>query len=286
MSRRLWTALTCLLATPAAAAPAAAVHPGDPVPGHPGATWLDLVRQLVPDLAMDAADHQIEGHLKRPLRHLAGHAFQSPSPDPVVLGPMQARRVRVGGKARIALVADLGAVPDQVQGVTALLLYDDAPRPRLLDAADVAVDQDTAFADQGPLSLDPDDDALVTYSEHGEAGLTEGGYVIVSLAGDRLGLVDAVFVASEKTCGWSGIETPRFAAAPDPALPYSRIEVQVRAVFRRTGEDCGPEPIPRALTRTFRASYRWSPAHRRFEAASGDWKDLGALNAAAFGSTR
>ncbi|MDR3512223.1 MAG: hypothetical protein P4L73_11355 [Caulobacteraceae bacterium] len=46
-------------AAPPRAAPTAFVHADDAVPGHPGVTYLDLVRRLVPDLAMNPADRQI-----------------------------------------------------------------------------------------------------------------------------------------------------------------------------------------------------------------------------------
>jgi hypothetical protein len=51
----------------------------DAVPGHPGVTYLDLLRQAIPDLAMNAADKQVEGHLKS-LRHIWGKQAEGDPP--------------------------------------------------------------------------------------------------------------------------------------------------------------------------------------------------------------
>jgi hypothetical protein len=268
--------------SPALAGSSVVVKPGDAVRGHPGLTYLDLVRRAVPSLAMNDADHEIEGRLATPPRHLAGRKFEGDPPDPVVLGFMQDQRVLVGGRRRIALIADFGPDPDRAQDTTLLLLYEDAPRPRLLDAADVSTAQDTEFAEHAKLSLGPGDDALVVYSEHDDADLSMGDYLMVSLAGDRLRRIDEVPVTSERACGWSGMERATFSTAPDPGRPYRRIEAAVRVAFKHTDDDCGPGPRPRVLTRLYRASYRWSVAHRRFETGSRDWKRLDALNQAGF----
>jgi hypothetical protein len=280
--KTLGTLLAMGAALAAAKASAAAIQGGDAVPGHPGLTYLDLIRQAVPGLAANAADGQIEGRLAKPFRHLAGAAYEGPPPDPVALDFIEDRRIRVGGKPRLVVFADLGPDPDRVQSTALLLLFDDAPKPRLLDAADVSIDKDTEIAEDVTLPLGPGDDGIVTYSEHNDADLTMGGYMIVSPIGDRLRMVDMVPITSARACGWSGIESSSFASAPDSARPYRRIELTVRAKFTRTDEDCGDQPLPKARTEVFRASYRWNPAHRAYQATRSDLKRLSALNQTAF----
>src|SRR5580658_596018 len=159
------------------------------------------------------------------------------------------------------------------------MLFDDGPRPRLLDAADVSLDQDSEFADAPLMKLGPGDEAVVTYSEHDDADLTMGGYMIVSAVGDRLRMVDKVATTSEKLCSWTGIETPTFTTAADPGRPYRRIVLTMKAVFTHTHEEgCNDEKHPTAGVRTFRAVYRWDPARSAFVTERSDLKAFDKLN--------
>jgi hypothetical protein len=276
----LAAALAVSAASPALAAPDPIKHAGDAVPGHPGLTYADLVRRAVPDLAMNAADDQFEGHFKTPPRHLAGEAFQAEPSEPAVLGFIEDRRIRVGGKRRIALLADLGNKEGRVEGLAVLMLFDDeGSSPTLLDAADVGIDKDTAFADQAVLPLGPGDAALITWSEHDDADLTMGGYMVVSPVGDRLAEVARIELTSAKLCSWQVLERATFAAAPDPAAPNRQVEATVTAAVTHTGEaGCNDERHPSAATHVFRASWRWNPAKRRFEPAVSTLSGLDALN--------
>lgn len=284
MSRSASVALGLILCgawlVQAHAAPSLVVKPDDVVRGHAGLTYLDLVREAAPDLALNPSDGQIEGDLKTLPRDLDGGSDDD-APDPLVLGFMQARRVQVGGQPRIALIADLGQAPDNVASATVLLLFDDAPRPRLLDAAQVSSAEDTEFGD-APLRLGPGDDAVVVYNEHDDADLSLGSYMIVSLIGDRLGLIDRFPVSAERSCGWSDIERTTFSTAPDPGRPYRRIDVAVSADFKRTPDDCGSSPIPKGRSGVYRAAFRWSPAHRRYEPIFDGLKRLEAVDRAIF----
>src|SRR5262245_24445844 len=74
MTWRAVLVLACFLVT-FAGAPAIADQDrlkdaGDAVPGHPGLTYADLVRQAVPDLGPSADDRRVEGHFRTPPRHL------------------------------------------------------------------------------------------------------------------------------------------------------------------------------------------------------------------------
>jgi hypothetical protein len=282
MNWRAVLVLACVLAT-LAAAPAIAdrdplKHAGDPVPGHPGLTYADLVRQAVPDLELKA--DRTEGHFRTPPRHLAGEESRGEPSEPAVLGFIEDKRILVGGKKRIALLADLGGKQDRIEGLALLMLFDDEGRtPKLLDAADVGIDKDTGFANQAVLPLGPGDSALVTWSEHNSADLTMGGYMIVSPVGDRLALVAHLPLTSERLCSWKAIETARFAAAPDPGGPLHRIEATVTAKVDHTGQEgCNDERHPAAATHVFHAAWRWNPATRRFEPETSTLDGLETLN--------
>jgi len=272
--------LATLAAAPAIADQGSLKAAGDTVPGHPGLTYADLVRQVAPDLRLNADDHQVEGHFKMPPRHLAGDVFQGEPSEPAVLGFIEDKRIQVGGKKRIALLADLGSKEGRIESFALLMLFDEeGGTPKLLDAADVGIDKDTGFADQAVLPLGPGDSALVTWSEHGAAGITMGGYMIVSPVGDRLAMVAQLPLTSESLCSWKAIETARFATAPDPGRPLHQIEATVTVRIDHTGEDgCNDERQPAAATHLFHAAWRWNPDSHRFEPAASTLGGLEALN--------
>ena len=248
------------------------------MPGHPGLTYLDLIRQVAPDLAKNDDDGHVEGRLAHPPRHVAGPDFEGEAPDPVTVGFNEDQRIRVGGKPRMALLVDLGQDPERVENMALLMLFDDGPHPKLLDAADVGVDKETSFTDGGPvLHLGPGDDALVTYSGHDDADLTFGAYLVVSTIGDHLGLVTLVRMVSLKFCGLEqhrGRRTIHHPARSRPSLPPDRRSRSARCSSTPTDGDCGPGMIPKAGSHTFRATYRWNAAAHRFETSSEELKTL------------
>jgi hypothetical protein len=278
----LAASLALLLLGAGPCAQGAILQAGDAVAGHPGLTYLDLVRRLVPDLALNPSTHQIEGRLKTGPRHVLGKDVDNELPDPVVLGFIEDQRIEVGGRKRIAVLADLGSSPEQVAGMSVLLLFDDAAKPRLLDAASVAVDKDTSFADHAQLPLAPGDDALISYSEHDDADLTFGHYLLITPFGDHLRLAQQIDTASERACGWSNIEETTFSTNPDPGRRYRRIDVAVSSVFKHPPGDCGSEVIPKGRSAVYRASFRWNAAAERFETRSDGLKRLDALNKLVF----
>jgi hypothetical protein len=276
-------AAAALVAWLAGIAHAAPITPGDRVPGHLGVTYLELVGQAVPGLALNRKDGQVEGHLARHIRHIAGSEFEGDPPDPLVLGYIQDRRIQVGGKPRLLILADLGLDPDRAQGTALLLLFDVAPKPRLLDAADVSIDKETEISDAaGKLSLAPGDDAIVTYSEHNDADLTMGGYVLISPIGDRLKMIGIAHVVSARLCGWTSTQSAHVASTPDPPRPRPRVDAIVRMKIERTGEDCGDQPTPKPSVRAFSARYRWNAASGRYETEFSQFKALDALNEKGF----
>lgn len=274
-SVRLTACLAALgLATPASAA---ILEWTSAVPGHPGLTYFDLIKQVVRDLAKTDDGHA-EGHLTRQPRHLAGRDYEGPPPDPVTVGYIEDKRIRIGGQRRIALLVDLGPDPERVQSEALLMLFTDAAEPKLLDVAGVSVDKDTGFADHAVLTLGPGDDALVSYSEHNDADLTFGNYMLISPVGDRLRLVQVYFTPSVVACGWSNIEATTFSTAPDAGSAYRQIDVKVRAVFKHTDPSCGPTEVPKARSTVFRATYHWNAKAHVFRTGSDMAERLKAFN--------
>ena len=280
--RSLWLAglgAALLAAGPAAAETGRLNSPGDFVTGHPGMDYLALVQIALPSVVLSPDTHMMQGHLPTPPpRHIAGHDYEGDPPDPVTLGNIEDERILVGGKPRIALLVDLGPDPDRVQGTMLLILMTDEPTPKVLDMADVAIDKDTVFAEQAVLKLGPGDDALVTWSEHDDADLTMGGYVLISTVGDHLALIGRIPLQSERLCAWSNIERVRFSTAPDPTGPYAQVVASIHADFKRSKDACGENGIPKVHAQTFRATWSWDPKSQTFLPTSDGLKQLGAFN--------
>lgn len=270
-------AIAIALAAPAGArASSDLIEPTDQVPGHPGVTYLDLVRQAAPDLAWNETDKAYEGHMARPLRHAAGKASDVDPPDPVTLSFIFDKRIHVGGKPRIVLSVDLGYPEGYVESYTMLALYDDtAATPKLLDAVDIGLDKDTSFGDPPVLALGPGDDAVTTYSEHFNSNQTYSARLLLFPFRDRFQTIANLFTLSDHGCGFEHDETPSFTTRPVRAGPYREVLLTVADTLTRNDEDCGDETVPRRFRHAWRATYRWSAAKGRYV---GDERGLAPLD--------
>jgi len=252
----------------------------DALPGRPGLAYLDLLRAVIPDLAANPANHDAEGHLTKRLRHIGGHSMEGDAPDPVVVNYIEALKIRAGGKARLLILADLGPDPDRAQDTALLALYDDSPTPKLLDAVDVATDRDTSFAEPAKIALSPNDDAVVTYSEHSNSGQSYQGRTLILVRGDRFREIDEVFTLADNGCGWRREEAPVFSTRP--GRPYAEIRATVTETLKHSHEDCGDETVPRAYTRTWRGVWRWDFSKADFVNRLKDFDRLDKINEARF----
>ena len=251
----------------------------DQVRGHPGVTYLDLLRQAIPDLAYNAADKQVEGHLKS-LRHIEGSSFANKPPDPVVVSFVQNVRLKAAGIDRIALLVDLGQSRQGPASTTLLALYDNARRPKLLDAVDIGVDRHTSpYGDLSPISLGPGDAALAVGSETFSSNQSYYQWLLIFVRGDRLHLIDHVSLHSRSRCGFARDEYPSFDTKPGE--PYAALVVTVTETGMRFGEGCADQPMPAPYLRTYRATYQWDAARGDF-VAHGDLGELDKLNGERF----
>jgi hypothetical protein len=284
-------ALTCGAAAGARADDDRLFDPGDAVAGHPGMDYLALLKLALPTLALSPDDHRVEAAPPNPQpRNLAGDQFQGDPTRPMVLGPVEDRRIKVGGQPRIVLLADFGKDKDRDQDYAMLILMTDEPTPRVLDMADVGVNKDTFFAKQSSfvaassvLALGPGDTALVTHSERDDEDLTVDDFELIATMGDHFDLINRVRLASEHVCGWDGSQTVKYATRRDAARRFRRLDLTVRSVFTHPPGECGPGRTPPAGAHTYRASFRWDAAHGRFEGRTDELKRLESSNIGLFG---
>jgi hypothetical protein len=249
----------------AIAGPEAFVDAGAKVAGHPDLTYLDLVKQVVPDLAPSADGKSVEGHLPATLRALEGKASDDDPPDPATLDDLETLPFRSGGKPRLALLADFGHSDERVEDFALLMVFDDSgPAPRLLDAGFVGIDKDTAFSEHPLIALGPGDDAIVTYSEHFNSDQTYAGWMISVLHGRRLRMVAEEHLLSERLCGYERDETPAFTTRAVPGSPYRELIVTVTEQVTHNDEDCGDDKIPSISKHVYVDSWRWDARRGRF----------------------
>jgi len=248
------------LATPAPAGEVTFPQLADAVPGAGGATYLDLARQVLPDLAPEGSSYR--GRTVIDMRHVGGADMGVPPPEAFQIFNVAVRPVRAEGRDRLLLLFDLGG--DEAEGFAALALLDPAGEPSLLDAAQVAFDRWTSFRDPAVIPLGPGDDLLLTTSTHFNS---QQGYATtaMSLVRDgRLQLVDTVFTFDERLCGFERVQVPAFRAGERGDRRYADIVVTVSEETKLTQEDCGSSDLPAAGVRTIEVTYRWDAAQMRF----------------------
>lgn len=262
--------LALLLASPAAASEVTFPNPTDPVPGHDKLSHLDLLRMVVPDLALDGVAYQ--GHMAGEVRHIGGPDALAAAPETVALGVVSSMPLLVDGRQRTALVIDLGHSEDDVASYTILALFDLTAGPKLLDAANIGYDASTWFRDDGKIALSSGQDLILTKSTHSNSSQ---GYVTSAMIlpiADRLTLIDTVFTFDEKTCATERVQWPTFRSFQENG-PYSDIEVAVTDETKATGEAC-EGGTPELSTGYVAVTYGWDAAAGRYVASSGALKAL------------
>jgi hypothetical protein len=268
----------------AALVPAAAAHaqsaatadPGDAVPGSHGVTYLDLVRQIVPDIA--TTDNGYEGHKTIDLRHIGGDDMASDAPDPIDVSAVSVLPVQSDGKDRLLLLVDLGQAEDSAQSSTVLALFSTGDSPKLLDAADVGYDRFTGFGEPAKLSLGEGKDLVITQSSHFNSNQNYEATPMILIRNDRLQLVDVVWTLDDRSCSYARDQVPAFRAGDRDARTYSDIVATVTDTTTLSNEDCSNEEPPKAGTQTFTVTYRWDEAASKFVPDSDGFERLAKEN--------
>jgi hypothetical protein len=246
------------------------VSPADAVAGTHDATYLDLARQLVPDIALDS-DGLYGGHKVIDVRHIGGADWKSDPPETITILEAAALPIKSDGQDRLLLLfgleppADAGGI-----GPAVLALYSLGNSPKLIDAADVSYDDDTSFFDPGLLSLGDGKDAVLTMSTHSNAGESYQTTALILLRKDRLELVDTVAtLAHFLGCGYMSDEEPAFHAGKGDGRAWPDIVATVTQTIELNGQcnEQGRRP-PKAGTRVVTVTYRWDETASKYVADS------------------
>ncbi len=141
----LVVACLCLWTAPGRAA---LVEPDDPVAGHRGLTYFDLMRMVVTDLAPDSAGDEGKAHQIVNYRHIEGKNYKTVPEGPVSIKYLFPLEIRADGRRRLALMADLGPSDGDVTEFVLLALFDVGGKPKLLDVVEVGSDRLTRVCRQ------------------------------------------------------------------------------------------------------------------------------------------
>jgi hypothetical protein len=232
---------------------ASAAKLDEPVPNLVDVSFLDLVRQLVPDLSSNGTAY--EGHRLIDMPDIAGPSHTIP-PDKISLSDVVALNVASDGKERLLLLIDVGRQAESGEGFAVLALYDLAGK--LLDAANVAFDRHTSFRDPARLSLGDGKDAMIITSSHFNSSQAYVTTALILIRNDQLELIDDILTFDELFCSFTRTQVPSFRAVDRGGRTYSGIEATVVETTTLTGQSCEGEETPAPEKRAIFTTYQWS----------------------------
>lgn len=267
------------LAVAAGAQSSSSPELGSALPGRTDVTYFDLARMVIPDLAADKGG-AYQGGLPIEMRHIAGTDSGGSPPEASTLSNPEVRSIKSGGKERLAVLFDLGDSPDSAEGYAVLALYDVTAKPKLLDAANVAVDRSTYFQKPGKLAIGANDDILTIESSHSNSNQNYMIESLIMVANDKLKLIDMIYMFDEHVCAYSRTQDIVFRAIAE-GRRYAAIKVTVTDATGPTGDSCDDAP-PKAASHQISVTYHWNKKQSRYIKNSKAFERLSAENAKRF----
>lgn len=250
-------------AVPASAGPSPAYASfafRDKVPGL-DRSWLDLLRQVFPDLGADDPGHA-QGPVTKPVRIMPGDQEAGDDKHDVVFTGIDAARVAIGGKSRWVVMAEQDSF-----GLAPLMLFD--AEGRLLDAVDVVADMHSSMDNAGPLPLGGGAAVVGIRNWHDNSSESFDDLKLVLIARDRFSLLHEGSASGRRKARLMVSEGMTFGLHPDPARRLARIEFVTERQVQRLAADETTKLGKPMITRR-RVFLRWSPAQARYEVAGGE----------------
>lgn len=271
--------LQALLWTTAEAQTVSFPELGSALPGRTDVTYLDLARMIIPDLAADK-DGFYKGGLPIDMRDIADGDGGGSPPETTSLPNAAVLPIKASGKDRLAMLFDLGDSPDSAEGYAVLALYDVTAKPKLLDAANIAVDRSTYFREPNKLSIDDGDDVLISMSTHFNSNQGYVSTLLILPHDDRLRLIDTINTFDENVCAYRRTQDLTFLTRDD-GKPFAAIKVTATDTTAPSGENCD-EAAPKAASQEISVTYHWDKKASRYVADSDAFEKLSAENAKRF----
>lgn len=248
-------ALPMLWTSPTVAAPINDVHA--PVPGLSGRTWLDLVRQAVPDAK--PAEASLPGLMGREgiaLRRLQGDEPNGDWGETIKITGLDGEAFEVGGRKRIVLALEL-----YYAEVSPLLLFEGEGEGRMLDAVDVRTDLHTSYDKPMTQSLGKGGALIVSKGWHGNSNQSYRINSLILAEPEKFSFIGEVFVYGEADCRSQIIEKETIKLLP--SQPLAEIQVSITHQVTKLRSDCSTM-IGKPSTKVVRGSFMWDSARNTY----------------------
>jgi hypothetical protein len=243
------------------------------VPDMPGKTWLDLLRQLFPDVvAASTSGIAATATKMTPLRSIgAADDDWVQCGDRIEFRTLDARPVRLADRSyRIVTVA----VPDDC--AAPLALFDDAGK--LVDAVNVKGDQHVSFSGDYVRQLAPGAALIIASNWHDNTSRSYDRTMLILARAEGLSSIGDVLALGARECaeGTSVDEETAVRVASGDA-PFARIEVAVTRRVQKLAADCKTGRGPPVIA-TFTGSWRWNAGKSAYEPHTKELDRLGSWN--------
>jgi len=231
------------------------------VPGLAGRAWIELLRQLVPDLKVDPAggDHNAKGSLDKPIRLMAGDTEAGGDKSAIDLTSLDAVRIDIDGRPRWLVLGEQDGF-----GPAPLMLFEAEGEGKLLDAVDVVADMHTSMDSAGPLALGGGASVIGIRNWHDNSGQSFDDLKLVLIAKDRFSLIQDSGAQGERDAKVQTSEGLTFTVRPDPGRPLARIDVVLEHRKQRLAGDFETKVGKEVVTLT-RTTFRWNAAKGKYE---------------------
>jgi hypothetical protein len=264
----VWVLMVVLAAAPVAAGSSQVFDLDTRAPVTPNKTWVDLLRQIFPDLQQETGKDGKVGYVvggQTNLRPLHGEAFIDGCPD---LSPRIERidyaDVEISGQMRVIV----GVTTEGGACFGALALFDGKGDAKLLDVANIQQDMNYDFGDDFARRLGADGRLVVADSSHTNTSHSPDNNVLVLVTADKLSFIGNVSTDSAWDCEHhrSIAEDPYVVVTPDYG-PFDRITGYVKRTVRPVADDCRTPQGKPAVTIT-RIDWRWDAAKKAYRKVS------------------
>ncbi len=228
----------------------------DPVPGHSGHTFEDIVRLVTPDVAK--SEYRYAGTLPDNIRAFSALVPTALTPGRGEFDPPEAVAFKAGGKDRVLLLMNFALRTQYDETFAALSLIGFDAAPERLDIVNISTGMDVFFLDPKVLEIGVGESAVLVQSQMQSGQTIYNNYALVLPRNGFIERIAELWTVSVMDCAGMHIVQPSFAAVPGTGrfgdIAVTMVEEQEGGASQ---EDCGDEPLPEPFRRETTVTYRW-----------------------------
>jgi len=230
------------------------------VPGLTGRSWLDLLKQAMPDLKVgDPKSDQAATATQVKSMRLMPPSNEPLDPSrPIEIARLATARVAIDGKPRWIVLGE----QDSFEAAP-LMLFEAGGEGKLLDVVDTVGDMHTDMDPNGPVALGAAGAVVGVRNWHDNSNESFNQLMLVVVARDRFSLVTETGAYGSRSKDKDETEEASFAVRPDAGRALARIDTLVKQQTQRLAGDF-QTPIGKPVVQLFRTSYRWNAAKGKY----------------------